>query len=157
MEQVPIDELIKKQYIFYYSSKSPPSMRLKEIIDEISEVNYLFEMINIDVPGTLQHNIRSVPSIIIDDLAFSGKDAFDYIEKMKRKSINCFDTFSTNYSTSFSTLNDENIQHSFFDLNNGDDVNIESEDYLQQDETKNLINDLIEKRNSEVPKAIQRV
>ena len=49
------------------------------------------------------------------------------------------------------------MQHSFFDLNEGEDVSIQSEDYLQQDETKSLINNLIEQRNNDIPKPIQRV
>ena len=154
MEQVPIEDLIKKDYIFYYSSKSNPSTKLKNMIVN-SSIEYLFEIINIDDPGALQHNIRSVPSIIYQDTAFSGKDAFDYIENMKKRNINSFDSFSSNYSTSFASLDDENMQHSFFDLN--EENSLESENYMQQDETKDLINNLIAKRNNEVPKPIQRV
>lgn len=153
MEQVPLEELIKKEYIFYYSTKSNPSIKLKDILKD-SNIEYLFELINIDTPGALQHNIRSVPSIIHENMAYSGKDAFDYIENMKKRNINSFDSFSSNYSTSFACLNEENTEHSFFDLN---EDNIQSEDYLQQDETKNLIQSLIEKRNNEIPKPIQRV
>ena len=156
MEQVPLEELIKKDYIFYYSTKSKPSMKLKDMITN-SKIEYLFELINIDNPASLQHNIRSVPSIIYQDMAYSGKDAFDYIQNMKKKDINSFDSFSSNYSTSFSCLDNENMQHSFFDLNEGEDVSIQSEDYLQQDETKSLINNLIEQRNNDIPKPIQRV
>lgn len=156
MEQVPIEELQKKQYIFYFSQKSPPSMRLRKMISENQESSYMFDEINIDIPGNMQHNIRSVPSIIIDDTAYSGKDAFDWYEEFAKTSVNSFDTFSSGYSTSFSGIDDDMNVHSFFSL--GDDsVQLDSKNLEQQDENKRIIDRLMEQRANEVPKPIQRV
>jgi hypothetical protein len=156
MEQVPIEELQKKPYILYFSHKSQPSLRLHKMINENQEISYMFDEINIDVPGNMQHNIRSVPSIIIDDTAYSGKDAFDWYEEFAKNSVNSFDAFSSGYSTSFSGIDDDMNTHSFFSMGN-DSVQLDSKNLEQQDENRRIIDSLMEQRANEVPKPIQRV
>lgn len=156
MEQVPIEELQKKPYIFYFSQKSPPSMRLQKMIHENQDISYMFDEINIDIPGNMQHNIRSVPSIIVEDTAYSGKDAFDWYEELAQSSVNSFDAFSSGYSTSFSGIDNDMNSHSFFSLGN-ESVQLDSKNLEQQDENKRILDNLMEQRANEVPKPIQRV
>lgn len=156
MEQVPLEELQKKPYIIYFSQKSPPSLRLLKMISDNNDVSYMFDEINIDIPGNMQHNIRSVPSIIDKDTAYSGKDAFDWFEDFAKTSVNSFDSFSTGYSTSFSGIEDDLNAHSFYSLGN-DTIKIDSKNLEQQDENKRILDRLMEQRANEVPKPIQRV
>lgn len=156
MEQVPLEELQKKPYIIYYSQKSPPSLRLCKIISDNNNVGYMFEQINVDIPGNMQHNIRSVPSIIIDDTAYSGKDAFDWFDEFAKNSVDSFDAFSSGYSTSFSGIDDDLNSHSFYSLGN-ESITLESKNLEQQDENKRILDRLMEQRANEVPKPIQRV
>ena len=157
MEQDPLDELQKKPYIIYYSQKSPPSLRLCKVISDNNEVNFMFEEINIDIPGKMQHNIRSVPSIIVENTAYSGKDAFDWFEDFVKNSVNSYDCFSSGYSTSFSGIEDDSLNsHSFYSLGN-ESVEIDSKNLEQQNENKKIMDRIMEQRANEVPKPIQRV
>ena len=149
MEQVPIEDLMKKEYIYYHSNKSEPSIRLLNKMKEYG-LEYMFELKNIDT-DKLEHNIRSVPSIIKEDQAYSGKNAYEYIEKIKNENLLGVFEGGTYFESNYSNINEENEN-----VNNGTLIN-EKEKNTYQDETKEIMNNLIKRRNEEIPKAIQRI
>lgn len=153
MEQVPIEDLRKCPYVLYFSNKSKPSLNLLQKIKQCQEISYLFEYINIDFPGALMHNIRSIPSIIENDTtAYSGKGAFEFVENEISKSVMYSNSFNPHYSDQFSNINEEPIDHTFLDLQSS---NIKSEPV--KDENSALIESIMEKRKNEIPQPIQRV
>ena len=156
VEQESIEALKVKPHILYYSQKSKPAMALANKIDSDENLKILFAPICIDYQG-IEHNIRSVPALIINKKEIlHGKEAFDWVENNQVKD---FDFSFSQYSSNFSSITDEYMENNFEQLGNTNSShNVPNSKEAQiQDETKQLMDVLMEKRKHDVPQPLQRV
>ena len=155
-EQESIEALKMKPHILYYSQRSKPAMALFKKIEADENLQIIFNPICIDFQG-IEHGIRSVPALIINKKEIlCGKEAFDWIENNQVKDFDC--SFSQ-YSSNFSSINDEYMENNFEQLGNSSGVSAKpnSKDAQIQDETKQIMDQLMEKRKHDVPQPLQRV
>lgn len=145
---------LKQPHIVYYSNRSEPSVKFMKYLNSYTEISMLFKQVCID-NNKPEHNIKSVPSIVLDGSAiYSGKSAFEYIEMQASKLLDGFDNLS---GPSYCTLDESgDMGYTSFNYIN-EESRIETEENSQNKQTSNIIDQLIQKRASEIPKAIQRI
>lgn len=145
---------LKPPHIVYYSNRSEPCNKFMNYINKYAEIAMLFKKVCID-NSRPEHNIKSVPSIVLDgSTIYSGKSAFDYIEMQASKLLDGFDNLS---GPSYCTLDDSgDMGYTGFNFINNES-HIETQENSKNTETSKLIDNLMQKRASEIPKAIQRI
>lgn len=154
MEQEPVDQLLKPPHVCYYSKKSNPSMKFVTYLKNYPEISMLFKLICVD-SEQLEHKIRSVPALILDNGQIHyGKKAFEHIEEQSKMVLDGFDNYQ-GFSMVDNSGNDLGYQNYTF-LNDKHEIQNVSENTVHK-QNSSIIDNLIEKRKSEIPQPIQRV
>ena len=154
MEQESIENLLKPPHICYYSKKSNPSMKFVNYLKEYPEICMLFKIICID-SEQLEHKIRSVPALILDNGQIHyGKNAFDYIQEQSKMVLDGFDNCQ-GFSMIDNSGNDLGYQNYTFLSDKNESIGASQNEVHKQNSS--IIDNLIEKRKSEIPQPIQRV
>jgi hypothetical protein len=86
-------------YLFFYSKHCKYSTKFLEFVKKIHYESY-FEMVSVDKvdgqrhPFVAKYNIKEVPSIIVDQRIYSGKESFKWLQSKIKNANNAVPTQS---------------------------------------------------------------
>lgn len=154
------------KHVLYYSNRCTHCNKLLSIINNISELKEEFDLVNIESGTPLPSIIRSVPSILIEkNKLASGRQAFAFVEEERKLYLDAFEHgFGSNqYSyidtdglcegnKNFTFLTDEGFQTEHIAADQSPYVTREQASQSKKSE----LDDLIAKRNAEVPQPVNR-
>jgi hypothetical protein len=151
--------------VFYYSNKSKPCAVILQQLEQMPHIRSKFQYVSIDAARP-QHQIRSVPAIILEGRAMEGKQVFDWLENEKQN--NTLPAFEQGFGTSnFTSIHNDDAPAE----NNHNFTYIEEPPPAQQAQPQsqqqtsggkpqkiadNAIDDLIAQRKMDIPIPRQR-
>ena len=147
--------------IFYYSNKSKPCTVILQKLEKIPHIRSTFQYVSIDNQHP-QHQIRSVPAVIVEGKQMEGKQVFDWLSK--EENDNTLPPFEQGFGTNnFTSIHDDNAPAE----NNRNFTYIEESEQSagpsktqsggkQQKIGDNALDDLINARKLDIPIPRQR-
>ena len=152
------------KHVLYYSPRCMHCNKLIGILSNVQELDQHFEKVNIDTLSSLPNHIRSVPTILINKQKIAyGRQAFEFVEEEKKLYLDPFEHgFGGGYSYIESDGLCEKPSNFTFLTNEGfqtERISSDQSQYQTREEEskgKSELEQLIEKRNSEVPQPLMR-
>jgi len=87
--------------VFYYSNKSKPCALILQQLETMPHIRSKFQYVSVDTTKP-QHQIRSVPAMVLESRLLEGKQVFEWLESEKHNNtLPAFEQgFGTNNFTS---------------------------------------------------------
>ena len=154
------------KHVLYYSQRCNHCNKLINLINQVTELKEQFELVNVESGTPLPSIIHSVPSILIEKHKLaSGRQAFAFVEDERKLYIDAFEHGFGNNQYSFVESEGlcEGASSYTYLTDNGfqmEPISSDQSSYVTREQAseakKSELEDLIAKRNKEVPQPVAR-
>ena len=157
--------MASSKHVLYFSHACQHSNKLINLINSTTELREQFEFVDIATCGRIPPHIKSVPTILIEkNKVAPGRQAFEFVEEERKLYL---DAFEHGFGNGFSYIESEglcenNKNFTFLTKEGFDTERIAADQSAYQSreqissQKKSELEELIEKRNAEIPQAIAR-